>query len=37
MRILEEEEQSPEKDIVTKICREIPAFASLNDTDSADF
>jgi len=33
MRILEEEEQSPEKDIIAKICRDIPAFASLNDAD----
>jgi hypothetical protein len=33
MRILEEEEQSPEKEIVLKICREIPAFASLTETD----
>jgi Protein of unknown function (DUF2013) len=33
MRILEEEEESPEKEIVAKICREIPAFTSLNDAD----
>ena len=33
MRILEEEEQSPEKDIIAKICRDIPAFASLIEAD----
>jgi hypothetical protein len=33
MRILEEEEQSPEKETVLKICRDIPAFASLSDAD----